>query len=339
MMVYGVLAIYTLGVASVGYVVGQQAFDPVEQAKFEARHWMSQAASWREKVNAWKSNYNRHANLVAGEPEPCPICDACEAPTFCYPKYGAVCPELQCQAPLPEGFSGGEGNAMAPLVPQSDFMDWSSVGATPVLNLPASTYTPPPGANGINTYVDPTVPLPDVDSPTAPASSSAGYSGYGGLDSGLDSLAASANSKVGNMGYQDRAAAPASSKSFTGGLSDLFARFHKKKSSQQPEEHCPPCEACGSATPAQELMNSGDAAHAPCNKQALLERLQQHEEKVLRRKKESYVEGYEETKHCLQITMPAVYEAYEQSARTRGLSPEVFGQMGTDGSFQQPKKG
>jgi len=42
MMVYGVLAIYTLGVASVGYVVGQQAFDPVEQAKFEARHWMSQ---------------------------------------------------------------------------------------------------------------------------------------------------------------------------------------------------------------------------------------------------------------------------------------------------------
>ena len=56
------------------------------------------------------------------------------------------------------------------------------------------------------------MPLPDVDSPTAPASSSAGYSGYGGLDSGLDSLAASANSKVGNMGYQDRAAAPASSK-------------------------------------------------------------------------------------------------------------------------------
>ena len=58
---------------------------------------IAQAASWREKVNAWKSNYNRHANLVAGEPEPCPICDACEAPTFCYPKYGAVCPELQCQ--------------------------------------------------------------------------------------------------------------------------------------------------------------------------------------------------------------------------------------------------
>jgi hypothetical protein len=56
-----------------------------------------QAASWREKVNAWKSNYNRHANLVAGEPEPCPICDACEAPTFCYPKYGAICPELQCE--------------------------------------------------------------------------------------------------------------------------------------------------------------------------------------------------------------------------------------------------
>lgn len=42
MMVYGVLAIYTLGVATVGFVVGQQAFDPVEQAKFEARHWMQQ---------------------------------------------------------------------------------------------------------------------------------------------------------------------------------------------------------------------------------------------------------------------------------------------------------
>jgi hypothetical protein len=96
MMVYGVLAIYTLGVAAVGYVVGQQAFDPVEQAKFEARHWMSQAGSWREKVNAWKSNYNRHANLVPGEPEPCPICDTCDAPSFCYPKRGAVCPELAC---------------------------------------------------------------------------------------------------------------------------------------------------------------------------------------------------------------------------------------------------
>ena len=42
MMVYGVLAIYTLGVATVGFVVGQQAFDHVEQAKFEARHWMQQ---------------------------------------------------------------------------------------------------------------------------------------------------------------------------------------------------------------------------------------------------------------------------------------------------------
>lgn len=60
-----------------------------------------QSYSWREKVNAWKANYNRHANLVAGEPEPCPICDACEAPTFCYPKYGAICPELQCEGTTP----------------------------------------------------------------------------------------------------------------------------------------------------------------------------------------------------------------------------------------------
>ena len=87
------------------------------------------------------------------------------------------------------------------------------------------------------------------------------------------------------------------------------------------------------------MVGVSNAVGTATQKQALLERLQQHEEKVLRRKKESYVEGYEETKHCLQITMPAVYEAYEQSARTRGLSPEVFGQMGTDGSFQQPKKG
>lgn len=323
MMVYGVLAIYTLGVATVGFVVGQQAFDPVEQAKFEARHWMQQSYSWREKVNAWKANYNRHANLVAGEPEPCPICDACEAPTFCYPKYGAICPELQCEAPLPAGFSGGEGNPLNSLAPQSDFLDWSTSTTTPVLNLPASTYTPPPGANGINTYVDLSVPMGDVNSPTPPASSSAGYSG---LDSGLDSLASQANHKVGHMGYQDRAAAPAPTKGFTGGLSDLFARFHKRKPKLQAEEQCPPCEACGAATPAQQLMNSGDASHAPCNKQALLERLQQHEEKVLRRAKQNYVEDYEETKHCLQITMPAVYEAYEQSARTRGLSPEVFTQ-------------
>jgi hypothetical protein len=73
-------------------------------------------------------------------------------------------------------------------------------------------------------------------------------------------------------------------------------------------------------------------------KQALLERLQQQEEKVLRRAKVTYVEDYQATKHCLEITMPAVYEAYEQSARTRGLSPEVFGQMSPDGNLQQGKK-
>jgi hypothetical protein len=52
----------------------------------------------------------------------------------------------------------------------------------------------------------------DVISPTPPAGSSAGYSGYSGLDSGLDSLAAQANHKVGHMGYQDSAPAPAAAK-------------------------------------------------------------------------------------------------------------------------------
>jgi hypothetical protein len=61
-------------------------------------------------------------------------------------------------------------------------------------------------------------------------------------------------------------------RSFTGGLSDLFSRFHRRKPTAPPEEQCPPCEACGQATPAQQLMNSGDAAHAPCNVRPQLSR-------------------------------------------------------------------
>jgi hypothetical protein len=55
---------------------------------------------------------------------------------------------------------------------------------------------------------------------------------------------------------------------FTGGLSDLFARFHKRKHAPLDPARCPPCEACGAASPAQQLMNGADATHAPCNVRA-----------------------------------------------------------------------
>lgn len=57
----------------------------------------AQSTTWRAKVNEWKTSYNKHANLMAGEPEPCPVCKECNAPSFCYPKRGAHC--YDCGSP------------------------------------------------------------------------------------------------------------------------------------------------------------------------------------------------------------------------------------------------
>lgn len=84
-VIYSVLLFYTLGVFVVGYLIGGQAFDPSEQAKFEAKHWETQATHWKKETRMWKQQYNALSNTPAGMPVPCPICQDCPICPICDP--------------------------------------------------------------------------------------------------------------------------------------------------------------------------------------------------------------------------------------------------------------
>eukprot|EP00959_Pyramimonas_sp_CCMP1952_P390027 8173668-Pyramimonas_sp.AAC.1 len=94
--VYFILVCYTIAVAVVGYIIGQQAFDPAEQVRFEARHWELQAQNWKEKINTYKARYNEQNRMAPGEQEVCPICDDCGPPETCFVQPGVKCDPDPC---------------------------------------------------------------------------------------------------------------------------------------------------------------------------------------------------------------------------------------------------
>mmetsp|Transcript_19339 Transcript_19339/g.23091 ORF Transcript_19339/g.23091 Transcript_19339/m.23091 type:complete len:229 (-) Transcript_19339:393-1079(-) len=126
-VIYSVLLFYTVGVFAVGYLIGGQAFDPSEQAKFEAKHWEAQAEKWKVETRQWKQQFNALSNTPAGSTPPCPICQDCPAvpeQTFqqdcpqqaapdCPPPSSGLCPACPvCQA-CPSGGGGGAGPGLA----------------------------------------------------------------------------------------------------------------------------------------------------------------------------------------------------------------------------------
>mmetsp|Transcript_33848 Transcript_33848/g.74028 ORF Transcript_33848/g.74028 Transcript_33848/m.74028 type:complete len:333 (+) Transcript_33848:204-1202(+) len=106
--VFCILVLYTIAVAVTGYVLGQQAFDPAEQIRFEARHWELQSNKWKEKVNAYKARYNEQNRMAPGEQETCPICDDCAPPVKCTPKRGVECNVDPCNVGVAPALNGTE---------------------------------------------------------------------------------------------------------------------------------------------------------------------------------------------------------------------------------------
>jgi len=87
--------LYTLVLICAGFLAGQYTYDPVEQARREMHNWRAQAEGWRKKLNAWKQQYNKQHHLPYTD-DPCPTCEECPPPRFCWHKPDIVCPAFEC---------------------------------------------------------------------------------------------------------------------------------------------------------------------------------------------------------------------------------------------------